>query len=202
MRETLRLAMALAVSLALTGSAWADTEVTSFDNFVPNSSYAAWGDGNVTTLTSGPTSFGVESLGFGGSFKDIIPNVDGTGETTVELDVSVLSATIGEAGFVVALGDSDFTEWNYAWYGNLIGDHVLTKAINAPSFISNNGGNGTLDLNALDYIHIQVDAGGPNAYSVTFNNLRLTGAVVPEPASLALAVCGVIGLLAVRRKYS
>jgi hypothetical protein len=200
MRETFRLMLVLSVGLALCSSAWADTQITSFDNFLLNSAYGSWGDSNVATLTSGPTSFDVESLDFGGGFKDIIPNVDGTGETTLELDASVLASSIGEAGFVVALGDTDFTEWNYAWYGNLIGDHVLTKPISTPSFVSNAGSDGILDLSALDYIHIQVDPGGANSYSVTFNNLRLTGAV-PEPASATLLLCGVAGLWAVRRRY-
>jgi PEP-CTERM motif len=202
MRETLRLLVALTLGLGLTASAWADTQVTSFDNFLLNNAYGSWGDPNVATLTSGPTSFDVESLDFGGGFKDIIPNVDATGETTIEFDVSVLSSSIGEAGFVLALGDTDFTEWNYAWYGNLIGNHVLTKDISTPSFISNAGSDGVLDLSALDYIHIQVDPGGANSYSVSFNNLALTGAsAVPEPASVALMLTGVAGLFVARRRY-
>lgn len=200
MRETFRLLLALVAGLVLSASASADTLITNFDSYVPNSLYGAWGDGNVTTITSGPTSYDVESLDFGGAYKDIIPNPDGTGETTVELDASVIATSLGNLGFVIALGDTDLTEWNYRWLGVTAGNHILTLPIDTPTFISNNGGNSVLDLDALDYIHIQVDPGGANSYSVSFNNLRLTGAV-PEPASITLVVCGVAGLLVLRRRY-
>ena len=198
MKDTLnRLAMVVALALSSGGLAMADTPFVSFDNFNLNSIYGSWADSNVATLTSGPTSFNVESIDFGGGFHNVIPDVDATGETTIEMDVTV---NAGIAGIVLAVGDSDFTEWNYAWYGLPPGNHVLTVPVNTPLFVSNNGGNSMLDLNALDYIHIQVDEGiGANFYDVSYNNLRLTG-VIPEPASALLLIAGAIGLMVARRR--
>lgn len=188
-------ALALCGALACGASATADTLVTDFDNYVPNSTYEAWSDGNVTSITSGPASLTVESLDFGGAFKDIVPNVDGSGETHIELEVTVNS---GAPGAIIALGDTGFTEFNYAWYGLPAGDHTLTMPLSTPTYIGVAGDDSMLDLANLDFIHTQVDAGGAFAYNISFNNLRLV-TPIPEPATLGLLACGA-GLVVLRRR--
>ncbi len=174
--------MSAAMGVMMASVAGAAT-VTSFDNFTPTSPYASW---STATITSGPTALGIQSTGFGGAYCNL-PNVDGTGADTIQLDATV---TAGVAGFIVALGDTTGHEWNYAWYGNPAGSYVFTKSITAFNFST--GGAGALDLANLDYIHIQVDPGafGSTPYNVSFNDLQVISTVTPEPASLAVLSLG------------
>lgn len=186
-----RLAAALIASLAVTGAAQAATLITTFDSFTFNGHYGSWS--NPATRTSGASSFTVAATGFGGGFKDIQPNVDATGETTVEFDVTV---NTGPAGVVLVLADDDGTQYNYGWFGREAGSYLLTMDVLTPSWVSADGNTAGLDLATLSFIHVQVDPGtntGP--YSVSFNNLQL----IPEPATLALAAVGGGAMLLRRR---
>lgn len=196
------LAVALAAGLALANRAVADTLVTTFDNYNPNAEYGAWSLG---FNTSDPTAYTTVGVGFGGAYKDIIPNPDGTGETMVELTVTVNE---GDAPNVLAvLGDTDGSEYAYRWFTLGPGTHVLTQPLSpvpgsvpgADSFISNPGGAAGLNVSAIDFLHIQVDAHGSSTpYNVSFDNLRLIG--VPEPASLAVIGSGIVGVAAIGRR--
>jgi autotransporter-associated beta strand protein len=161
-------------ALAMAASMVSATTVASFDEWFPDSVYGSWPNGE---LAMNPTSFGVKATGFGGGYANIIPNVDATGASVIQLSASV---NAGVAGFLVALGDTTGHEWNYAWYGNIPGggvggsnDYVFTKPIS--SFNFSTGAAGQLDVANIDYIHIQVDPGfNPTLqYDVTYNDLSL-----------------------------
>ncbi|HQY88332.1 MAG TPA: PEP-CTERM sorting domain-containing protein [Tepidisphaeraceae bacterium] len=148
------------------------------------------------------------STGFGGAFHDLPAlSVNAMGETMVELDVTVHSGD--NPNLVVVLGDPDFSEYGYRFDELAPGNHVVTfpllpnpQSIDGlgASFISGQGAIAGLNLGDLDFIHIQVDPhGSTQPYSVSYNNLRLTGANVPEPTTLsALAFAGM--LIAQRRR--
>ena len=165
--------------LLVSTSAVQAVNITTFDDWLPDSVYASWPNGN---LSPNATNFGVQATGYGGGYANIIPNPDGTGTNTVQLLATVNS---GVAGFLVTLGDTAGHEWNYAWFGKTPGngaggsnDYVLTQ--NIADFNFQSGPLGQLDLANLDFIHIQVDPGGQNLttpYDVTFNDLSVSSAV-------------------------
>jgi hypothetical protein len=176
--------------LAVTGAASADTLVTDFDDFSLTGQYVSWTTAN---LISGPTSFTVQSAGYGGGFFELDPNIDATGETTIELEVTVNSANPAAGiGVILVLVDEDITQLDYGqaigdfegWFGLLPGEtYLLTADIETDWFQkSANGANNVLDINDLGHFHIQIDPGvNPDAYDVSFNNLSLTGAVISVP---------------------
>jgi PEP-CTERM motif len=198
----LAVAAALCGIMLAAGPAVADTQIEDYDNFNLSGTYAAWADPNITSFTSGPNNYSVESIGFGGGFFDINPNIDASGESQIEFDVTINS---GDAPNVLALlSDDDGTEKVYRWFTLAPGDHGLNLPLlpvphTVPgvgdSFNGANGADGVLDLATLSFFHLQVDPHGSNVpYNISFNNLRL----VPEPASVGLLAAGVVGLVLAR----
>jgi hypothetical protein len=193
----LALAAAALAALGFGQAALADTTISTFDNFDLDGKFAAWG---TATIVSGPTSYEITSSGgYGSGFKDINPNIDGSGNTQIELIVTVEGGSGPTAGPIVSLVDGDGTFWNYAWFGQENGTHTLTAQLSLPTFTSGDGSVSGLDLTTLDFFHLQNDPGGyTGPYKLTFENLRL---LVPEPASAALAAGAIMGLaLAGRRR--
>lgn len=186
-------AAGLGIGVFTRSTAVGATLVSDYNQFNLSGMYGSWGNPGVTTITSGPTSFTVESSGFGGGFFDIDPQIDATGETRIELHVTIGPGS-SLPGVVLALVDGDGTLQNYAWYALVDGDHLLTKTIGDTTFGGEPGSIPGMDLSTLDFFHIQVD-GGP-AYRVSFNNLELT----PEPASCALLAVGLIGVVSGRQR--
>ena len=123
-----RLMAAVALASSLIGSvASADTLITNFDNFNFGGTVAAWADTNVTTLTSNPTNYQVESTGFGFGFKDITPVANGSGETMVEFDMTVNSG--GPMDVLAVLEDGDTSQIAYRWTNVGNGNHVLRQPL-------------------------------------------------------------------------
>jgi hypothetical protein len=179
--------------LAGANSASADTLVTDFNDFSLTGVYSSWSFG---TLTSGPDSFRVQSSDYGGGFFELDPNVDATGETTIELEVTINDADpeVG-LGIILVLVDEDITQLNYGqtsasipefpgWFGLLPGEtYTLTASIANDWYqISGFGADGVLDISDLGHFHLQIDVGfGQANYDVEFNNLALTGGAVAIP---------------------
>src|SRR5213080_2692809 len=126
----------IAGGVALMSTAAADTTISSFDNFNPDGLFANWAS---ATVVSGPASYSITSSGYGSGYKTISPNIDATGETNIELTVT-LSGTPGASGPIsgpiVSLVDADGTFYNYAWYGQTSGSHVLNASLSSPTFTS------------------------------------------------------------------
>ena len=172
-------APALAIALAL-GTAHADTLISTFDDFNLDILYA-WSD---ATINSGPTSYDVTFTGYGSGFKTIDPVIDATGETTVELTVTISATGVAPnapvSGPIVALVDGDGTTASYAWYGQTVGRHVLTALLSSGTGLTT-GSTPGLDLSTLQGFHLEDDPGAyKKEYTISFENLRLTGIPLPK----------------------
>jgi hypothetical protein len=175
--------MAGACGLLATASALADTAITTFDDFWSDALYASWLPSSGGVENPGPTSYSITATGYGSNYK-YIGVIDGTGETTIELTVTISGplAADGHIGPIVSLVDGDGTYVNYAWFGQLLGQHVLTMPLASPSWQTAPGTTPGFDLATLTHMHMQVDPGGfgtSGAYTVAWENLRLTGATGP-----------------------
>jgi hypothetical protein len=178
------LAAAFAVgALAIAGAASASTLLADFNNHTvpaPGDIYGSWSSG---TLTSGATSYNVQaSNGFGGQWNDMDPNVDITGETHFELEVTVnVADEVTGLGIVFSMVDEDGTEWLYvintvdnSWFGLLPGStYKLTVPVGGATSLVNPGTAGGLDFSNLTGFHLQVDTGGDlDPYDISFENFR------------------------------
>lgn len=195
--------MAALGSMLLSGVAQADALITNFDGFASDALYSSWSS-PMSTVVSGPTSYSISATGYGSNYKYIgFPEIIGAGNTTIELSVNLSGpqAANGELGPIVGLIDGDGTHVNFAWYGQTLGSHVLTMAVDSPTWTAAAGTTPGLNLNTLTHMHMQLDPGGfgtTGQYTVEWQNLQLTGAV-PEPASLTLAACAAGLMLGCRR---
>src|SRR5262245_30258194 len=108
--------LAMAGGLAITTSAMADTVITTFDNFFSMSGLFAWSDASVVSTE---TNYSITDIGYGSGYKDINPNIDASGETNVQVTVTLSGppAANGHLGPIVSLVDGDGTFYSYAWYG-------------------------------------------------------------------------------------
>jgi hypothetical protein len=194
-------------AMLMAGTAHADALITDFNNFTSDALYPSWALPSATVV-SGATSYSITATGYGSNYKYIgFPAIIGAGNTDLELTVALSGPVTadGHLGPIVGLIDGDGTHYNYAWYGQTLGSHVLTAPVAAPSGIVAPGSTPGLDLDTLTHMHMQLDPGGfgtSGQYTVEWQNLRLTGAV-PEPTSLALAACcGALMVGARRRRAS
>jgi hypothetical protein len=183
MQHAIRCAIRLAAaSILLTlGTARADTVITAFDNFNLDGLFPSW---SMATITSTPGGYSVMASGFGSGYKALNPNLDATGETNIELTVTLAGTggpTTPVSGPIVSLVDADGTFYNYAWYGQPQGTHVLKASLSAPTFITAAGSIPGLDLSKLAFFHLQDDPGAYSGqYTISFELLRLTGAPLPN----------------------
>jgi hypothetical protein len=168
-------------SLALLSSATAETIITTFADFNLDGVYASWVSATIVSL---PISYSVTAAGFGSGYKALTPNIDATTETNIELTVTLTGSASPNApisGPIVSLVDADGTFYNYAWYGQTQGTHVLRMDLNTPTFISAVGNTSGLDLSRLAFFHLQDDPGVYSGqYTIAFELLRLTGAPPPS----------------------
>jgi hypothetical protein len=188
--------LGLASTLVLAASASANTTISTFDNFNLDGVFANWSS---AAIVSGPTAYSITASGYGSGYKDINPNINAAGETTVELTLTLSGGPGPISGPIVSLVDADGTFYNYAWYGQTAGSYTLTLPVNSPTYISSAGSVPGLDLSSLDFFHLQDDPGGySGTYTISFENLALTS--VPEPSSFALLGLGAAAMAMVRRK--
>lgn len=163
---------------ALNGTARADVLITSFDFFIENALYGSWLS-PASTIDYGEESYSVTATGYGSNWTYIGGlGVQGVGETHVKLDVTLEGppAADGHLGPIITLVDADGTRNNYAWYGQLLGNNILTLPVTSPTWVEAPGTTSGLDLNAIDHLHLQLDPGGFGAagqYTVRWNELSL-----------------------------
>jgi hypothetical protein len=196
-----RATLAAIAGLSFWSQASLAVTITTFDDYNPNQEYAGWSAGN---NISGLTAYTAIASGFGGAYKDLIPNPNALGGTQIQLDVTVNAGDL--PNILAVLGDADGTEYAYRWFEVAAGNHLLVQPL-APvpgsgpqydNFVSQAGGVAGLDLANIDFLHIQIDAhGSQTLYSVAYNDLSV---IVPEPTTMGLAALGLIGLAAIRRR--
>jgi hypothetical protein len=167
----------LAAGLLLLRSSRAETILSTFSDFNLDGVFQSW---TTATVVSGSNSYSITATGFGSGYKALNPNVDATGETNLELSVTLSGTGPANApisGPIVSLVDADGTFYNYAWYGQTAGKHVLRANLGAPTFITATGSVAGLDLSKLAFFHLQDDPGTyTGQYTIQFELLRLTGA--------------------------
>jgi hypothetical protein len=180
------IAIGTAVCLPLSVTARADVQIASFDEgFFEDAVYASWALPSATIVYA-PTSYNVTATGYGSNWTYIgALAIQGAGSTHIKLDVTLEGPPAAEAnlGPIITLVDSDGTRNNYAWFGQLLGNNILTLPITSPTWVEAPGTTPGLNLNAIDHLHLQIDPGqfGASApYTVRWNNLSLfTQAGVP-----------------------
>jgi hypothetical protein len=167
----------LCIGFLFLRSASAETVLTTFENFTLDGLFSSWAS---ATVVSDPTNYSITATGYGSGYKGITPNIDATGETNIELTVTLTgtnAANTPMSGPIVSLVDADGTFYNYAWYGQIAGTHVLKASLRQPTFTSGAGTVPGLDLSRLAFFHLQDDPGTYSGqYTIAFNLLRLTGA--------------------------
>lgn len=163
--------------VALNQSARADVLITSFaDDYFENALYASWAAA-AATIEHGPDSYSVTATGYGSNWTYIGAYViQGEGNTHLKLDVTLEgpAGADGHLGPIITLVDADGTRNNYAWYGQLLGNALLTLPIASPTWVEAPGATSGLDLNAIDHMHLQLDPGGfgtTGQYTVRWNEL-------------------------------
>jgi hypothetical protein len=159
-------------------AAQAQTLITDFSFFTSNALYASWGAPE-TIIDSGDSAYTITATGYGSNYAFIGGlGVIGAGNTHLELEVGLSGppAADGQLGPIVTLLDADGTRYNYAWYGQTLGDHVLRTNINAPTWVDAVGTTPGLDLDLLQHMHMQLDPamfGASGAYTISWKNLAL-----------------------------
>ena len=131
----------LAASVALSGlldfgtAAQAQVLVTDFNFFTSDELYASWVAPSAV-IDSGENSYNITATGYGSNYKFV--NAVGTGTTHVELEINLSGppAANGQLGPIVSFVDDDGTYYNYAWFAQTLGDHVLRAPLAAPTSIT------------------------------------------------------------------
>src|SRR5215203_3968799 len=143
--------LALGAGLAMAASASAaPVQLTSFDNFTLDATFANWGNPAVTTITSGPTAWTVRSQGYGSGYKYLGGEFNAAGNDTVQLEVTVSE---GVAGCLVDLTDANNNGVAFRFYGltpgngtNGTNDYTLQMKISDAQYFT---GTGVLDTTRI-----------------------------------------------------
>jgi hypothetical protein len=181
-------AIAAASGLLVANTALADVTIETFDNFVPSALYASWGT-PAATITPGPISWEVASIGYGSLWK-YVGDINGVGQTKVQLKVDIAGEPGFIAGPIVDLVDNNGAWATFGWWGiTAPGSYVLTADLSTTPW---------LNLADIQHIHIECDPGAApdKLYDLTFKDLSL----IPEPSSLTLLALGAIGFVVARRR--
>jgi len=183
-------AAALCAAAVTGGGVQADTTITDFSNFVSDVLADSWADPN-TIIVSGPDTYDITATGYGSNYKFIGGDgIMGAGETTLQLSVNLSGPPTGNGhlGPIVDLFDLDGTGYSYRWYGQTYGNKVLTAPVEAPFAVLTAGSTPGLDLNNLQDLVMQLDPGGfgtSGAYTIKWDDLRLTSPPPPDPTLIA-----------------
>ncbi|TWU25498.1 hypothetical protein [Bythopirellula polymerisocia] len=171
-------ALALIATMTFVSETNAQTLVTDFNTFFENESYASWNEPSAI-LISGPDFYTVTATGYGSNYTDISGfGIQGAGNTHVQLDITIYGPpeADGLLGPIISFVDADGSYYNYAWFGQTLGNHVLTQLLASPTWISAPGTTPGLDLDMLVSMHMQLDPssfGTMGAYTLEWNNLNL-----------------------------
>jgi len=180
--------IAAASGLLAANTALADVTIETFDNFTANALYASWGT-PAATITPGPTSWEVASIGYGSLWK-YVGDINGVGQTKVQLTVDITGEPGFIAGPIVDLVDDNGAWATFGWWGiTTPGSYVLTADLSTTPW---------LNLAHIYHIHLECDPGAApdKLYDLTFKDLSL----IPEPSSLTLLALGAIGFVVARRR--
>ena len=181
-------AIAVASGLMAANSARAQVTIETFDSFTPNALYASWAT-PAATITAGPTSWEVASIGYGSLWK-YVGDINGTGQTKVQLTIDISGEPGFIAGPIVDLVDNNGAWATFAWYGiTAPGSYVPEADLSTTPW---------LNLADIQHIHLECDPGSApdKLYDLTFRDLSL----IPEPTSLTLLALGAIGFVIARRR--
>ncbi len=180
--------IAVASGLMAANSARADVTIETFDLFAPNALYASWAT-PAATITAGPTNWEVASIGYGSLWK-YVGDINGTGQTKVQLTIDISGEPGFIAGPIVDLVDNNGAWATFGWWGiTAPGSYVLTADLSTTPW---------LNLADIQHIHLECDPGAApdKLYDLTFRDLSL----IPEPTSLMLLALGAIGFVIARRR--
>jgi hypothetical protein len=181
MQSTAKLLKALVAFcgvIMLCGTSRADELITSFETFFENALYGSWSS-PLSTIDSGPESYVITATGYGSNYVYIGDlGVIGAGNTDIKLDVTLSGppSADGHLGPLLQIIDGDGTHYHFRWYGQLLGNNLLTRKVSTPDFVTNPGTTPGLDLNNLLHMHMEIDPGGfgtSGAYTVSWNELSL-----------------------------
>lgn len=161
--------------------AFTSNVINNFSNFNMTGRYASWGS---ATITSGPSDYRIQAVGgFGGGFYDINPNVDLTGATSVQLDMTVNPAS-SAGGILVVLSDNDGTEYRWSWFGLMPGNTYALSAPITSGGLASAGAVPGLDLSNISYFHLQGDFATTD---ITIDRLAVTSALAGVAPILTMA---------------
>jgi len=155
--------------------------VSDFDNAGLSGGYAGWSG---VDFSGQPDNWTVTATGFGGGWTGISPNIDATGDTTLELVLTVDNINDDNPGLIESIGstvvlqDGDGTQNTWGFFGLTNGtSHVLTDLLsNGNPVAAQPGTVPGFDPSDISFFHLQVDDGASNwTYTVTFENLKITG---------------------------
>ena len=114
---------------------------------------------------------------FGGAYRYLggpgtIPSI--AAMQSLVLDVTVDAQSNGPAGigFLVLVEDRDGTVNTYSRFGIREGTHQIKWSLASPASTSTPGSTPGLDFSDIKSINIHIDPGGPNSYTVRFNDLK------------------------------
>ena len=181
MKKTMKMmamAAVLSAAVASSGLSYGQTLVEDFNTLFENELYASWASPEAV-IVSGPDSYSVTATGYGSNYIFIgEPLIVGAGNTHLELDITLSGPPTadGHLGPIVSLVDADGSYHNFAWFGQLLGNHILTKSVMSPDWITAPGTTPGLDLDNLLHMHLQLDPGGfgtQGQYTPEWNNLNL-----------------------------
>lgn len=165
------------IAAALTASASAEITLSDFSDFNLSGTYVDWDFG---TFTSGPDDFRVEATNFGGGWLFMDAPVDASGESLLEITITVNPNNVTPAFNVVLFSDNGATQAGFR-FDIVQGTQTLTKDLSTPDFFNLGDQNSWNTSNIFDQWHLQGTFENGDPLDITFDHLAL----IPAPASIA-----------------